>query len=72
MFPYEGGNVAAQVGLWIDHRKAVIVTVSGEGEATRLVESNVEKRVRYSGGARSGTSHESRQGTNMTDLVAAS
>ena len=55
--------MTSQVGLWIDHRKAVIVTVSGEGEATRIVESGVEKRVRYSGGARSGTSHESRLGT---------
>jgi stalled ribosome rescue protein Dom34 len=55
--------VASQVGLWIDHRKAVILTVSGDGEATRIIESNVEKHVRYSGGAGSGTSHESRPGT---------
>jgi hypothetical protein len=52
-----------RVGLWIDHRKAVIVTLSDEGEATSLVESNVEKHVRYSGGAQSGRSHESRPGT---------
>ena len=43
-----------QAGLWIDHRKAVIVMVSDEGEATKLVESNVERHVRYSGGAHSG------------------
>jgi hypothetical protein len=55
--------VTTRVGLWIDHRKAVIVTLSDEGEATRLVESNVEKHVRYSGGAQSGGSHESRPGT---------
>jgi hypothetical protein len=52
-----------QAGLWIDHRKAVIVMVSDEGEDTRLVESNVERHVRYSGGAHSGTSHESEPGT---------
>jgi hypothetical protein len=51
-----------QVGLWIDHRKAVIVMVSDEGDATRLVESNVERHVRYSGGAGSGGSHGSREG----------
>ena len=53
----------AQVGLWIDHEKAVIVTVSGGAEAIRLLLSNVEKHVRYSGGSRSGASHESRPGT---------
>ena len=52
-----------QAGLWIDHRKAVIVTLSDEGEATSLVESNVERHVRYSGSAQSGRSHESRPGT---------
>ena len=52
-----------RVGLWIDHRKAVIVTLSDEGEATSLVESNVGRHVRYSGGAQSGRSHESRPGT---------
>jgi stalled ribosome rescue protein Dom34 len=52
-----------QAGLWIDHRKAVIVMVSDEGDETRLVESNVERHVRYSGGAQSGTSHESQPGT---------
>ena len=55
--------MAMQAGLWIDHRKAVVVTVSDEGDATRLIESQVERHVRYSGGAQSGTSHESRPGT---------
>jgi hypothetical protein len=41
------------VGLWIDHRQAVIVTISDEGEETRLITSNVEKHVRYAGGSRS-------------------
>ena len=52
-----------QAGLWIDHRKAVIVTVSNEGDATRVIESNVERHVRYSGGAQSGASGESQPGT---------
>ncbi len=41
------------VGLWIDHKKAVIVTVSNEGEQTREIASNVGKRVRFSGDLRS-------------------
>jgi len=48
--------------LWIDHRKAVIVMVSDEGDTTKLIESNVEKRVRYSGGPGAGGSHGSREG----------
>jgi hypothetical protein len=46
--------MTTQAGLWIDHRRAVIVTVSGEGVSEKVVDSNVEKRVRYSGGTGSG------------------
>jgi len=52
--------VTTQAGLWIDHRKALIVTVSREGERTELVESNVDRHVRYSGG--SGGLRGSREG----------
>ncbi len=31
-------------GLWIDHRKAVIVFVSAEGEKTMEIRSNIEKQ----------------------------
>ncbi len=37
-----------QVGLWIDHRESVIVIVTGEGEETKRVTSNMEKHVRFS------------------------
>jgi len=57
----EGTTVTKQVGLWIDHRKAVIVTVADGGETTREVESKVEKHVRYSGG--SSGARGSREGT---------
>ena len=40
-------------GLWIDHRKAVIVVVTEEGEAIHKVASNMEKHVRFSGGTAS-------------------
>ncbi len=41
-----------EVGIWIDHTKAVIVTVMGEKEETRQVRSNIEKHVHFSGGSR--------------------
>ena len=36
-------------GLWIDHREAVIVTLSDKGEETRRVKSHVQKQLRRSG-----------------------
>ena len=39
-----------QAGLWIDHRKAVIVIVTNEGEEIKEITSNMEKHVRFSGG----------------------
>lgn len=44
----------SEVGLWIDHRKAIIVTVTAEGEETKQIDSNIEKYVRTSRGSRSG------------------
>jgi len=49
-FPKEG-LMKKEVGLWIDHTKAVIVTVIGEKEETRRVNSNIGKYVHFSGGS---------------------
>ncbi len=38
-----------RVGLWIDHRKAVIVKISDKGEEMGLIISKVEKQVRRTG-----------------------
>jgi hypothetical protein len=38
-------------GLWIDHRKAVIVMITDQGEETKRITSNMEKHVRFSGGS---------------------
>ena len=48
-----------EVGLWIDHREAVIVTLQDEAENIQRLESKVEQRVRYSGASDSnqGPSH---------------
>ena len=47
------------VGVWIDHRKAVIVAVSEKGEEIREIESNVEKQPGRFAGVRSTTPYES-------------
>lgn len=41
-----------QIGLWIDHKKAVIVILEDEKEEVKQIESNMEKHVRFRGGAR--------------------
>jgi len=48
-----------KVGLWIDHRKAVIVFLAGKEEEMKLVRSNVEKQIRRAAGSRSGGPFES-------------
>ena len=45
-------------GLWIDHRKAVIVTISAEGEKTMEIRSNVEKQPGRFEGVRSTEPYE--------------
>jgi hypothetical protein len=37
-------------GLWVDHRKAVIVIVSEAGEQIKEITSNMEKHTRFTGG----------------------
>ncbi len=38
-----------RAGLWIDHKKAVIVALTGEGEHIELVISKAEKQLRRTG-----------------------
>ncbi len=37
------------VGVWIDHRKAMIVALSEKGEKTETIPSNVERQQRRAG-----------------------
>ena len=48
------------VGLWIDHRKAVIVSLRDKEENIREVPSDMEKHVRYSGQATEGSGEDQR------------
>jgi len=36
-----------QAGLWIDHRKAIIVIIKDEEEEIKKITSNMEKHVRF-------------------------
>jgi hypothetical protein len=42
------GTAKKDIGLWIDHRKAMVVTISNEGEE---ITSHMEKHVRFASGA---------------------
>jgi hypothetical protein len=44
-----GGSLKAEAGLWIDHREAVIVVLSKDGENIKRIESTGEKQLRRSG-----------------------
>jgi stalled ribosome rescue protein Dom34 len=46
-------TMTTKVGLWIDHRETVIVTIADDGEKTKRIESGMEKHTRFSGGSRS-------------------
>jgi hypothetical protein len=48
-------------GVWIDHRKAVIVGLTPDGELTTLVLSKVEKHLQRSGDSRMKGSYEALQ-----------
>jgi hypothetical protein len=42
-----------KAGLWIDHREAFIVTVTGKREETNRISSNIELDAQFSGNSRS-------------------
>jgi len=41
-----------QMGMWIDHRKAVIVTLINGSQNLETIQSNMEKHTRPAGGSR--------------------
>jgi hypothetical protein len=46
-------SMAREIGLWIDHRQAVIVILLVQNEELEHISSGVDKHVRYSGPVRS-------------------
>ena len=43
------------VGLWIDHKNAIIVTLRSEKATTKIIKCDIERHVQPSGGGRSST-----------------
>jgi hypothetical protein len=41
-----------KTGLWIDHREAVIVVLTDNGEQITRIKSDAEKQIRFPGGSR--------------------
>jgi hypothetical protein len=50
-----------KVGLWIDHKKAIVVAGTDKEEETGLIISKVEKQLRRSGDSPLKGPHESQQ-----------
>jgi len=48
------------VGLWIDHREAVIVSLTDRVQKTKRIVSDIDKHVRFSGGAGKTSSEDQR------------
>lgn len=53
-------SMKRDVGIWIDHRKTVIVSVTDKGEETSLITSDMEKHVRYSGSPQEDSAEDQR------------
>ncbi len=53
-------SMRTEVGVWIDHRKAIITIIAGKKEEIREVASNMEKHVRYSGAAQEDSAEDQR------------
>lgn len=58
-----------QIGLWIDHKKAVLLSISEAGENIQTIESGVGRHVKFRGGAhpKSPYSAQYQQGDNQLD-----
>jgi hypothetical protein len=48
-------------GLWIDHRRAILVIITEKGEDTLEIKSNAEKHAQRAPGSHPGGTSESRQ-----------
>jgi hypothetical protein len=53
-------SMKREVGLWIDHRKAVIVSFTDNGKEACLIESDMDQHVRYSGATQEDSAEDQR------------
>jgi hypothetical protein len=54
-----------KVGIWIDHKKAVIVALSGTGDTSQTVHSDVGPHSHHSGAHEGERRHEARHGQRL-------
>jgi len=61
--------MAMDIGLWIDHKKAVIVRLGSQGEEVQEVESGIEQHVKYRGATHPKTPYSAQyqQGDDQLD-----
>ncbi len=52
--------MSTEMGVWIDHRKAVIAIIADHHETMKQVDSGMEKHVRYSGAAQEDSAEDQR------------
>ncbi len=57
--------MGGKVGIWIDHKKAVIVSASTEGTTSQTVQSDVGPHTRHSGAQEGEKRHEERHGQRL-------
>jgi len=57
----KGKAMKKMTGLWIDHKKAIIVDISGEKEEVKVVLSKAEKQLRRSGETPQGGPYEAQK-----------
>ncbi len=60
--------MSTNAGVWIDHRQAIIVFISEDGQKVTHIESGVEKNVRSAGGSES-RSANSAQSSAPEDVI---
>ncbi len=53
--------MSTKAGVWVDHKKAIVVTISEKGEEIKSVVSTVEKQLRRTSDAPFQGSHEALQ-----------
>ncbi len=58
-----------QIGLWIDHKRAVILTMSEQGEDIQKIESGMGRHIRYRGATHPRTAYSAQyqQGDDQLD-----
>lgn len=58
-----------RIGLWIDHKRAVMLTINEQGETIQKIESGIEKHIHYRGLTRPRTPYSAQyqQGDDQLD-----